>query len=128
MTAAQVIADAPDDGFDLVIMNPPFTRATNHEGAHSDITNQAFAATRSDKMTMGTRMNRLGKGASYHGNAGIASRVHRAGGPQARARRGMETKAVEVWKTASRTHLNLDCTFGSQPLAVAFTDDSPARL
>ena len=37
-TAAQIIAEIPDEGFDLVIMNPPFTRATNHEGAHADIT------------------------------------------------------------------------------------------
>ena len=28
-TAAQIITDIPDQGFDLVIMNPPFTRATN---------------------------------------------------------------------------------------------------
>ena len=31
-TVEQVIADIPDRSFDLVIMNPPFTRATNHEG------------------------------------------------------------------------------------------------
>ena len=37
-TATQVIADVPDERFDLVIMNPPFTRATNHEGAHADVT------------------------------------------------------------------------------------------
>ena len=43
-TAAQINVDIPDAGFDLVIMNPPFTRATNHEGAHADITNPAFAA------------------------------------------------------------------------------------
>ena len=34
----------------------------------------------------------------------------------------METKAAEVWETASRAHLNRDFTFGSQPLAVAFTE------
>ena len=34
----------------------------------------------------------------------------------------MEVKAVDVWATAGRSHLNLDFTFGSQPLAVAFTD------
>ena len=28
----------------LVIMNPPFTRPTNHEGRHSEIPNPAFAA------------------------------------------------------------------------------------
>ena len=43
-TATQINVDIPDHGFDLVIMNPPFTRATNHEGAHADVTNPAFAA------------------------------------------------------------------------------------
>ena len=75
-TAAQILADFPDEGYDLVIMNPPFTRATNHGGAHSDITNPAFAAfgaTRADQTAMGTRINRLGDDTCYHGNAGIAS-------------------------------------------------------
>ena len=36
-------------------------------------------------------------------------------------RQGMETRAAELWTTASRAHLNRDFTFGSQPLAVAFT-------
>lgn len=75
-TAAQVIADVPDAGFDLVIMNPPFTRATNHEGAHADITNPAFAAFNAspeDQTAMGQRTNRLGRHTCYHGNAGIAS-------------------------------------------------------
>ena len=31
-TSDQIVADIPDAWFDLVIMNPPFTRATNHEG------------------------------------------------------------------------------------------------
>ena len=34
----------------------------------------------------------------------------------------MEKKAADAWATASRSHLNLDFTFGSQALAVAFTD------
>ncbi|MDE2686350.1 MAG: hypothetical protein OXI16_02460 [Chloroflexota bacterium] len=75
-TAANVVADIPDEGFDIVIMNPPFTRATNHEGAHADITNPAFAAfnaTREDQTAMGRRLNQLGRGSAYHGNAGIAS-------------------------------------------------------
>ena len=75
-TAARMLVDVPDDGFDLVIMNPPFTRATNHEGAHADITNPAFAAfgaTRKDQTDMGKRLNKLGKGSAYHGNAGVAS-------------------------------------------------------
>ena len=37
-------------------------------------------------------------------------------------RRGMEQKAADVWETASRCHINRDFTFGSQPLAVAFTE------
>ena len=75
-TATQVVADIPDGEFDLVIMNPPFTRATNHEGAHADVTNPAFAAfgaTAADQTAMGKRINQLGKGTCYHGNAGIAS-------------------------------------------------------
>ena len=75
-TATQVLAEFPDEGYDLVIMNPPFTRATNHGGAHSDITNPAFAAfgaTRADQTAMGNRINRLGDGTCYNGNAGIAS-------------------------------------------------------
>ena len=69
-------AEIPDAGFDLVIMNPPFTRATNHEGAHANVTNPAFAAfdaSRDEQTAMGRRINALGKGACYHGNAGIAS-------------------------------------------------------
>ena len=75
-TAAQIIADISDAGFDLVIMNPPFTSATNHEGAHAEITNPAFAAfaaTRDDQTAMGSRANRLADNTCYHGNAGIAS-------------------------------------------------------
>ena len=75
-TATQINVDIPDQGFDLVIMNPPFTRATNHEGAHADVTNPAFAAfdaTPADQSAMGSRINDVGKGTCYHGNAGIAS-------------------------------------------------------
>ena len=35
---------------------------------------------------------------------------------------GMEDRASKAWATASRAHLNRDFTFGSQPLAIAFTD------
>ena len=89
-TVAQIMVDIPDDYFDLVIMNPPFTRATNHEGAHSDVTNPAFAAfgaSRADQTAMGNRINELGKGSCYHGNAGIASAFCRIGPSQAQAGR-----------------------------------------
>ena len=75
-TADQISTEIPDLGYDLVIMNPPFTSATNHEGAHADITNPAFAAfdaTHADQTEMGARANRLAKNTCYHGNAGIAT-------------------------------------------------------
>lgn len=75
-TAAQIIVGIPDKGFDLVIMNPPFSRSTNHEGAHANVINPAFAAfdaTGADMDEMGARIKRLGKGTCFHGNAGVAS-------------------------------------------------------
>ncbi len=69
-------ANVPNESLDMVIMNPPFTSATNHEGAHADVVNPAFAAfgaTEEDMEGMGKRLNALGKGTCYHGNAGIAS-------------------------------------------------------
>ena len=75
-TASMVVADVPDEGFDLVIMNPPFTRSTNHAGAHKDITNPAFAAfgaTRQDQTAMGDRIKLIAKGTCHNGNAGVAS-------------------------------------------------------
>ncbi len=75
-TAAQVMVDIPHMSFDLVIMNPPFTRATNHEGAHAEVINPAFAAfeaSKDDMDEMGGRMRSLGKGTCYDGKAGLAS-------------------------------------------------------
>ena len=75
-TSDQVTADIPDEWFDLVVMNPPFTRATNHEGRHADVTNPVFAAFDADPATqtaMGSRINTMAQGTCYHGNAGIAS-------------------------------------------------------
>ena len=75
-TATQVIADIPDEGFNLVIMNPPFTRNVTREGATSDAIAAAFAAfdaTDADQRDMTRRMAVLKKDTCYHGNAGIAS-------------------------------------------------------
>ncbi len=41
---------------------------------------------------------------------------------QLQVRSGMEDRAATLWATASRAHLNRDFTFGSQPLAIAFTE------
>ena len=75
-TASQVPVEFPDESFDIVIMNPPFTRSTNHGGAHHDVVNPAFAAfgaPAADQTRMGDRLNRHGSNNCYHGNAGLAS-------------------------------------------------------
>ncbi len=75
-TASQIITDIEDQGFDLVIMNPPFTRNTTNEGAYTDQFNAAFAAfgaSDADQRDMGKRLTSLKKDTCYHGNAGIAS-------------------------------------------------------
>ena len=66
----------PHESFDLVIMNPPFTRATGHEGQKVGIPNPMFAAfgsTEEEQKAMGKATKRLTAGTSAHGNAGEAS-------------------------------------------------------
>ena len=75
-TAAQIIAEIPDGGYDLVIMNPPFTRNTGQEGKHVGTSHRAFAAfeaTEAEQRSMGKQLTKLARGTCYHGNAGIAS-------------------------------------------------------
>ena len=72
-TAAHINVEIADGNFDLVIMNPPFTRNTTREGATADAVAAAFAATETDQRDMAKRMGELRIGTSYHGNAGIAS-------------------------------------------------------
>ena len=75
-TAAQVRTEIPDKGYDLVIMNPPFTRNVTREGAYADTIAAAFAAfeaSDADQRQMAKRMGVLKKDTCYHGNAGIAS-------------------------------------------------------
>ena len=65
-----------DDHFDIVIMNPPFTRPTNHEGQHRDIPNPALAAFGTDaesQKAMSDRLKREFGETCAHGNAGMAS-------------------------------------------------------
>ena len=75
-TASQITADVPDAGFDLVIMNPPFTSNTKHYGSGSGVLNAAFAAlqsTQRDQSDMARRMRRAAVDTCYHGHAGMAS-------------------------------------------------------
>ena len=62
--------------FDLVIMNPPFTRDTGHEGEKIGVPNPMFAAFGSkeeEQREMAKAAKRLLQGTSAHGNAGEAS-------------------------------------------------------
>ncbi len=75
-TAAYVVADIPDEGFDLIIMNPPFTSNTKHRDADSGTLAAAFAAfdaSEEDQSDMAKRMKRMSRDTCYHGHAGLAS-------------------------------------------------------
>ena len=67
--------DIPHGGFDLVIMNPPFTRPTNHEVANVPVPSFAGFATKEDEQkAMSRKLNRIRRpGMAGHGNAGLAS-------------------------------------------------------
>lgn len=66
----------PHASFDIVLMNPPFTRPTTHEGRMARVPNPVFAAfssTAEEQELMAKATERLTKGSSAHGNAGEAS-------------------------------------------------------
>ena len=63
----------PHASFDVAIMNPPFTRATSHDGERAGVPNPMFAAFNSsdeEQRLMGDATKRLTKDTSAHGNAG----------------------------------------------------------
>ena len=67
--------EAPDGSFDLVVMNPPFTRPTNHEGGHAGIPVPSFAGFGTpdeEQRLMSAKLNRM-RAVAGHGNAGLAS-------------------------------------------------------
>ena len=77
-TAAQVTADIPHDVFDLVIMNPPFTRpGSDWEGSErAEDYIKHFRGLSTALVTqkdMARSLGRYTKGTCYHGYAGIAS-------------------------------------------------------
>ncbi len=62
--------------FDLVIMNPPFTRPTNHEASHADVPIPAYAAfetTPAEQTAMSEAVRDLTREAPSNDNAGLAS-------------------------------------------------------
>ena len=75
-TVAEIEAEIPDSEYDLVIMNPPFTRNVTREGESANKVAAAFAAfgaSDADQRQMAKRMEALTKDTCYHGNAGMAS-------------------------------------------------------
>jgi hypothetical protein len=65
-----------DGSFDLVIMNPPFTRLTGGGGKTSDVPLPMFAAfgtQKEEQELMSARAKKLTQGTCAHGNAGEAS-------------------------------------------------------
>ncbi len=66
----------PHQDFDVIVMNPPFVRATGQEGAKKGVPNPMFAAfSASDEAQrkMGEALESLARKTSAHGNAGLAS-------------------------------------------------------
>ena len=64
-----------DRSCDLVIMNPPFTRPTNHEAGHAEIPVPSFAGfgtSHDEQQAMGRKLKKAG-GNFSSGNAGLAS-------------------------------------------------------
>ena len=62
--------------FDLVIMNPPFTRPTNHEAAHANVPNPAYAAFETspeDQKAMSDAVKMLTEDSPSNDYAGLAS-------------------------------------------------------
>lgn len=67
----------PHNTADLVIMNPPFTRTTNHAAAAANVPLPAFAGfntSHAEQTAMSKRLKQLrGEDAAGHGNVGLAS-------------------------------------------------------
>ena len=66
----------PRSSFDMVMMNPPFTRDVGHEAKKIGVPNPMFAAFRAseaDQRDMARLTEKLTAGTSAHGNAGEAS-------------------------------------------------------
>ena len=78
LTASQILAEFPDKGYDLVIMNPPFTRpGSDWEGEErTEDYIKHFRGLSTGLVTqkdMAKSLGRYTKGTCYHGYAGIAS-------------------------------------------------------
>ena len=69
--------ELPHGSFDIVVMNPPFTRPTNHEGANRFVNNPAFAGLKTKAEQQKRMAEKLKKirpsGMASDDNAGLAT-------------------------------------------------------
>ena len=77
-TAARVLVDVQDESFDIVIMNPPFTRAgSDWEGIDREKDSikqfRGLGTSLDTQMAMSRRLKEFTKGTCYHGYAGLGS-------------------------------------------------------
>ena len=77
-TATRVLVDIQDEGFDIVIMNPPFTRAgSDWEGIdrEKDAIKQfrGLGTSLDTQMAMSRRLKEFSEGTCYHGYAGLGA-------------------------------------------------------
>ena len=97
-TAAQALVEAPDGGFDLVIMNPPFTSNTKHYDAGDGVLNAAFAAfdaSEKDQSDMAKILRRRARGTGVSRTRGAWVGVRGVGGSEgSRGRRDSFRSAV----------------------------------
>ena len=105
-TAAQINVDIPDDTFDLVIMNPPFTRAgSDWEGSErTEDSIKQFRGLNTDleaQKEMAQREKQFSAGTCAHGYAGIASTFAAFGQPEAQTRRGTCSRFAFVGSNGS---------------------------
>ena len=75
-TEKELWSELPHASFDMVIMNPPFTKDTSNEGQKVGVANPSFAAfgaSAEDQREMAKAAKQLLQGTSAHGNSGEAS-------------------------------------------------------
>lgn len=127
----QTWTELPHRSFDVVIMNPPFTRATGHEGKKIGVPIPmfaAFASSEEEQKLMAKKTKKLTEGTSAHGNAGegsiflvLADRKLKAGGALGLVM-PLSLMSGDAWE-ASRALLKKD--YGELVLvSIAGTDDA----
>ena len=98
-TAAQIRAEILDASYDLVIMNPPFTRNVTREGAYADTIAAAFAgfgASDADQTQMAKRMEGLEGGYLLPWQRRHCLRLCGPGSQEDKARRRPRPRASSV--------------------------------